>query len=781
MLGDHDVWLWVRGALVAVALGAGAVVAPAPAGASSQALAPQTVVNGPVEALATYRHRLYLGGRFGYVGPRTGPAALVGADGQVRSLGLDGPGAVAATVADGSGGFFVAGFLGGGGAAGRSSVVHVLADGRPDPAFRVDVGGAVHVLGLDGGRLFVGGSFSDVNAAARQNVAALDAASGAVDPGFVVEMNVPRIAFPVPTMPVAGPPPAWAPCATYPTPSWSPPAVGVTAMAVADGRLYLGGTFVGLGGQPRFGIGALDEQTGQVDRGFSPPSQPPPPSLPPPGAGTPVFFDPEYSVNALAVSDGRLFVASNLPFTGAGPNSWLVALDAHSGSLDGRFAPGLQESPTALAAAGNRVYAGGSSWLLGPRASGPALLALDAATGTVDRRFQTNWPEHVTALTVEGARLLAGGQGSDGGKVAALDLRTGATVGFGATMDGTPSSLAAAGDRVVVGGSFDSAGGVARDGLAAIDTHTGKPDEGFHSAIGGEIQSLLIADGRLYVGRPSHPAPGPPESALGLRALDPRSGDAVADFAGDVLEPVLRLASAGGRLYVGGPPRFSSTRPWDGYLHSLDLASGKPQDAFRPPSSLGLALGLVASPRRVYIGQRGYHTPAQPGGTTAVTEPALRALDAITGAPIARFRTTAFAPRVSAASEAHVDGPTVSALALRANRLYAAFASPTSHDLLARILALDPNTGRRLHGFTPVPMSADTLLIGDRHRHLYALGAISHADALVRINPRTGHWQTIATMNRRGCALALADGHTYVAGDLNRYANRPTENLAATP
>ncbi|HYE96410.1 MAG TPA: T9SS type A sorting domain-containing protein [Rubricoccaceae bacterium] len=146
---------------------------------------------------------LYLGGDFDVVGPPTGVAARVdGTTGvpdlnqaRVELTDVTPTGGVLAIEPDGEGGWYVAGLFRRVGGQPRLNLAHLLAGGTLDPAFDVPIAypaagsdiGFVRALLLDPARgpngvLYVGGSFTLASGQPRQDLVALDAATGAVLP-----------------------------------------------------------------------------------------------------------------------------------------------------------------------------------------------------------------------------------------------------------------------------------------------------------------------------------------------------------------------------------------------------------------------------------------------------------------------------------------------------------------------------------------------------------------------------------------------------------------------
>ncbi len=273
----------------------------------------------------------------------------------------------------------------GGQARNRLAAVHI--DGSVDPGFNPapDNGSTVSALTVseDDSRVYFGGKFTKVRGTVRNNLAAVDARSGALTP-------------------------------------WDPNATGTVSSLTASGPLvYAGGSFTNLGATPRTYLGALDVTPGP-SFGSAIPFAPKlenlggpnhPPTVPP-------------VVQALEVSpDGtRLFVGGNFDHINGVPRTNFAVLTLPGGDVEPNFDAGepqgtvraVHYEPTL-----NLVYIGGdfdsvvipsSARLHRPdndQSCGTAahkdstlltnnrcvwarskLAALDAATGVIDMGFQ---------------------------------------------------------------------------------------------------------------------------------------------------------------------------------------------------------------------------------------------------------------------------------------------------------------------------------------------------------------------------------------------------------
>jgi hypothetical protein len=139
----------------------------------------------------------------------------------------------------------------------------------------------------------------------RNNIAALDAASGAVT-------------------------------------DWNPNAnAWVKALAVSGSTIYVGGSFTGIGGQARNRIAALDAATGEA-----------------------TAWNPDASalqlpsVSALAVSGSTVYAGGNFTSIGGQARNCIAELDAATGAATD-WNPNAESEVLALAVSGSTVYAGG--------------------------------------------------------------------------------------------------------------------------------------------------------------------------------------------------------------------------------------------------------------------------------------------------------------------------------------------------------------------------------------------------------------------------------------
>ncbi|MDQ3946266.1 MAG: hypothetical protein M3357_14150 [Actinomycetota bacterium] len=380
------------------------------------------------------------------------------------------------------------------------------------------VNGEVYVaVPDDSGGWFIGGDFTRVGDKSRQNAARI-LADGTVGP--------------------------WNPNTDFPV-----RAIVLSRMPGSN-VAYIGGDFTVLRETtspfPAFGLAATNFYTGAPLWGLSG------------SAGV--------SVSALALSpDGsRLYVGGTFTTLGGVSRNHLAAVDAASGDPAPTFNPAPDGPVAALGVAGDgRIYAGGRFTRLGGSARrGLAVLATD---GSPDPTWGISADGDVTALafSADNARVFVGGAfGALGGQPRAR-LAVVSTVGAGSVdpdwnpgADGQVAALGLSsdGDRLWVGGSFTTVGGVARRYLAALDAARGTLDTGFDARPGAAALTVAASDGRLFAGGLFTSVNGKPRT--NLAALDATTGalDAgfVADTDGGGSNQVNALVAEGAKLYVGG-------------------------------------------------------------------------------------------------------------------------------------------------------------------------------------------------------------------------------------
>lgn len=295
-------------------------------------------------------------------------------------------------------------------------------------------GTQVNVIILDTGtsRLFIGGAFSSMGGQTRNNLAAMAAADGALDP-------------------------AWDPNAN----------AAVYALVLsADGNfVFAGGAFntttlgtPAINGKSRDYLAKVDTSSGAVDDGWKP------------AANGTVRAIEDISGNSLML--GGDFTTIN------GANRFYIANIGTSSGAVTTLDPGSEATVRVLkqASGGGTLFAGGDFISLGGKDRN-RLAALNTATGEA-----TDWNPNVngivraiapsiTAIYIGGDFSAVGGRARN--HFAAIDPITAqAIAGWDMSVDNTVNALVVSGTTVYMGGAFTHVGSDIRRGLAAFDTTT---------------------------------------------------------------------------------------------------------------------------------------------------------------------------------------------------------------------------------------------------------------------------------------------------------------------
>ncbi len=490
-------------------------------------------------------------------------------------------------------------------------------------------------------------------------------------------------------------------------------------------RVFLGGRFSTVGGEPRGGVAAVDR-----------------------GAGNVLGWDPvlDGPVSDLALAGHSLYLAGDFRHAGNAERPGLAEVSAGDGSVT-TWSPAV--GLTSPVVGGGRLYGRGAS----------GVVALDRASGAVVAGDPSGCllcepgPLAVaggTAYTFTGKPALIDDPGSRLEAYAAADLTRkdwdAAPPVLVARHAGRPSyggvkAIAAQGDRVFVGGSFDIAGGRRRVGLAGLDRagrNLSPEDPGVlgASSYGPYVPAVAVGDGVVV-------ADG---FDFGGGAFSTTGAGRLWGFgiAGGGPPRIGALAVAGDTVYVGGSSPVAPGAPGAFAVTPRDrtlLPWKPPIDPGCHPNGQCDAEVRVILPAgdTVYLG----------GTFTSGTHRNLIAVDAVTGAI-----RDAFAPNPDGA---------VRALALHDGRLYAGGTFTNAGGAARRnLVALDPGSGAADPGWAPDP-DGEIRAVAARGRTVIA----------------GGDFATIAGASRRNLA-ALGE----LSGQARRWApepDGPINALVASP
>ncbi|EOQ87293.1 hypothetical protein LEP1GSC202_3538 [Leptospira yanagawae serovar Saopaulo str. Sao Paulo = ATCC 700523] len=162
-------------------------------------------VHGPSFTIYTAlvdANRVLLGGDFQYVGPNVGSVAVLGFESgllqdKTSCPYLEVSGNANVSISDGSGGFYIGGSFDSIRGEAKNKIAHILPNCKLDPNFNAPsptiVSHYIEAMELDGGYLYIGGNFTNLDGVARTGVARLDAQTGALDSTWNPTLDSPSV------------------------------------------------------------------------------------------------------------------------------------------------------------------------------------------------------------------------------------------------------------------------------------------------------------------------------------------------------------------------------------------------------------------------------------------------------------------------------------------------------------------------------------------------------------------------------------------------------------
>ena len=382
-----------------------------------------------------------------------------------------------------------------------------------------------------------------------------------------------------------------------------------TARTVAiepDGRLVIGGWFTRVRGATRSGFARFNAD-GTLDTTFDP--------------GSAVGHTGRPNVNALIrQSDGRYLVGADDWFA-QGTNCVLRLLP--TGGRDASLQATLQVEPieirtAALQSDGHLLVAGYFTSVNGIARPGLARLGLD---GLADATFAppTDLNVQVWAIAIqEDQKMLVGGLSTSwSGEKAVVRLNVDGSLdpAFSSPAIQGPSSMVEtiapqADGRILIGGLFSTVGGLARSGIARLNSD-GTVDEGFKppeivtsddEGYGVEFIHVL-SDQRILIAGGFGSSSGTLASIARLKT----DGSLDTTFAPELpeVQPVRALAvQSDGRLLLAGP--FQTGEVWGRLLRLWP--DGGTDATFQPDVGAGITALAVQADGRILVATNTDHT-----------------------------------------------------------------------------------------------------------------------------------------------------------------------------
>lgn len=382
------------------------------------------------------------------------------------------------------------------------------------------------MIAVAGNRVFVAGSFSEVNGVPRRNLAALEGTTGELE--------------------------AWDSPGLLPSTIASS---SVSSLSVQGDRLYLGGYFAGVGVPPENAVKLLDVNTAELS-GWKTPLD---------GSARRIFpaGDRIYLGGFFGRVEGSHRVGVAAVETGS------AALLPWAPELTGGCVPGVG----AILASGTTVYMGGVFTSVSGVARSNAV-AVDAASGSVlpwdpsvESDFQYCGKTLVSALAMHGHDLWLGGSftsmhGQAVPYLAVVDDQIGQLTTFRPGCDGSVEALLVSGDTVFVAGAFQRLAGQPQRGLGVF-------------VLGGSTRSALAAPAVAVPRqlRLSPVMPNPVTSRAVLRFVLPEAGSVdVAVY--DIQGRRAAMPLEGQRLEAGPHEITLTTGSWRPGFYFCRLSAG---------------------------------------------------------------------------------------------------------------------------------------------------------------------------------------------------------------
>ncbi len=296
-----------------------------------------------------------------------------------------------------------------------------LATGQVLP-WNPDVNGTVQSLAVGNGRVYLGGSFSNVGGTSRTRLAAVDPSIGAVVPGF------------------------------NPRPSGS-----VNSLALAGNTLYAGGNFSTVSGIPRANLAAVDATSGALITTWTPSA------------------DDVVKAVDMAADGSRVYVAGNFTTVNGTSRRHVAALDTASGAPISSFSHGPSYAVVDMAVDANGVFLAGAGgggnfaelnlttgatvWQGGTNGNAQAIATLDGVVyvgGHFDNYCGMRSGQHTCTTPITRHKLLA------------VDETTGSLLSWNPSANSTLGVFALTGSGTVLaaGGDFTRIGGRSQQGFA---------------------------------------------------------------------------------------------------------------------------------------------------------------------------------------------------------------------------------------------------------------------------------------------------------------------------
>lgn len=439
---------------------------------------------------------------------------------------------------------------------------------------------------IAGNTMYVCGNFTNIGGAARNNLAAIDLATGVatswnpnpdnsltsvamsgdklVIGGYFTHVGVKSQGYI-----------AMVDTSTGIATSWNPVLdERVYTICTSGSTVFVGGLFASVNKVNRTNLAAIDITTGKVK---------------------PWTANASGGIYALAVSGGKLLVGGSFTGIGASIVSYLATLDTSTGTSI-PFMSNTGGTVYAIYPFGTRIYIGGAfSSVTGGSRNG--LAAYDAVSGKLLNWNPTQDFGGGLAFTGLGTHIYVAGffntvNGSPRNYLAAFDTTNDQLLPWNPNVDQGVQTLTAANGLVYLGGDFTTVGGVSRKKLAAVDAVTGTPN-GFNVTADYTVYTLKIAGNSLFAGGIFNTIGGIPRQTAAI--IDVQANAPTAWSPSNVGQYMYSIALTEQRAYFGGAFASMSYIPSNsvGVLSIPSLTLKRPAYAFL--GSRNIYVGKVKS------------------------------------------------------------------------------------------------------------------------------------------------------------------------------------------
>lgn len=528
--------------------------------------------NGIVRAIKNVGEDVFLGGDFTYVGPNTGSSVIINSS-TLNKETIQTPyinGDISSVITDGNNGWYISGTFTKVGEYNRTYFAHILENGTVDENWYPGDGsvGYVEEMILDPTRsyVYVCGSFTKIGNTSINYLARLNTNDGTLDT-------------------------TWNPQVVA-----SSPVKGVRSMAFnTDGSvLYFGGGFTSVRGTTRYGIAAMNTANTNLNSWY-------------PTGGVVSGSTNGQSIYKIFRNNDVIYVGGLFSRIGGQNRSNFAAINS-SGTVTS-----LTTNPNGYISAitynDNRIYIGGVFTTV-KGLTRRYITSIDPTTGDPGSLTLplTDAGSSVRSILIHNGKIYFGGYLN--GYINALGYRHNFGIAnandntildnyFGANGGVMSITLNNSGDKIFIGGSFTSMGGVVRERIAKLTQ--GSVNVNWDPQIDDRsVKTLAIKDKHLYVGGNFTSING--IDRRGLASISTEDGTledwAVAENGADVLtmQIVENVLYAGGSFWLKNDDDFEN-------VISFDARYGGLRDWWKPsPDGDVNAVAASSDNSNIYIG-----------------------------------------------------------------------------------------------------------------------------------------------------------------------------------